>query len=88
MSYARLVVPPQQVSLRRVDHLVSGGSDGSSGLNSLWMTNISALFARSIQCLSLNFMVMLSSMNPFTDASVTVLSIAKGSDVAIWLDDF
>ena len=65
-----------------MDHLVSGGSDGSSGLNSLWMTNISSLFARSIQCLSLNFMVMLSSMNPFTDASVAVLSTAKGSFVA------
>ena len=61
------------------------GSDGCSGLNSVWMTNIAALFARSIQYSSSTVMVMMSSMNTSIDASVDLMSTAKGSDVARWL---
>ena len=64
------------------------GSDGCSGRNSVWMTNRAALFARSIQCSSSTLMVMMSSIKPYIDASVAVVSTAKGSDVARWLADF
>ena len=43
------------------------------------MTNISALFARSIQCLSSTVMVMMSLMNPSIDASVSLMSTSRGS---------
>ena len=51
------------------------------------MNNRAALFARSIQWLSSTVMVMMSSMKPSIDASVAVISTAKGSAVAIWLAD-
>ena len=62
-------------------------SDGCSGRNSLWMTNRATLFARSIQCLSSTVMLMMSSMKPSIDASVAVISTAKGSAVTRWLAD-
>ena len=52
------------------------------------MTNKSAIFARTIQCLSLAIMVMMLLMNPSIDESVVAMSTAKGSAVAIWLADF
>ena len=58
------------------------GSDGSSGRNSVWMTNRAALFARSIQCSSSIIVVMISFMNPSFDASVAVISTDKGFAVA------
>ena len=63
------------------------GSDGCSGRNSAWMTNRAARFARSIQCSSFTVMVMMSSMKPSIDASVALISTAKGYDVARWLAD-
>ena len=57
------------------------GYDGCSGLNSVWMTNRAALFARSIQCLSLTVMVMMSLMKPSIDTSVAVKYTAKESAV-------
>ena len=51
------------------------------------MTNRSARFARSIQCLSSTVMVMLSLMNPSIDASVDLMSTDNGSAVARWLSD-
>ena len=64
------------------------GSDNCSGRNNVWMTNRAALFSRSIQCLSSTVMVMMSPMKPSIDASVVVISNAKGSAVAIWLVEF
>ena len=64
------------------------GSDVCSGRNSVWMTNRAALFARSIQWSSSIIMVMMLSMNPYIDASVDVMSTAKGCAVEIWLADF
>ena len=64
------------------------GSDGCSGRNSVWLTNRAALFARSIQCLSLTVMVMMSSMKPSIHASVAVISTAKGYSVTRWLADW
>ena len=55
------------------------GSDGCSGQNSLWITNRSALLGRYIQWLSSIVMVMMSSMKPSIDASVAMISTAKGS---------
>ena len=52
------------------------------------MTNRAVLFARSIQCLSSTVMVMMSFMKPSIDASVAVISTAKGSAVARRLSDF
>ena len=49
------------------------GSDGCNGRNSVWMTNIAAVFSRSIQFLSLTAMVIISLMNPYIDASVAVI---------------
>ena len=63
------------------------GSDGCSGQNSVWMTNRAALFARFIQWSSWTVMVMMSSMKPSIDASVAVISTAKGSAFARWLAD-
>ena len=63
------------------------GSDGCSGWNSVWMTNRAALFAQSIQWSSSTVMVMMSSMKPSIDASVAMISTAKGSTFAIWLAD-
>ena len=60
-------------------------SDGCSGNNNVWMTNRAAIFARSIQCSSSAVMVMISLMNPSIDASVDVMSTAKGSSVSRWL---
>ena len=60
------------------------GSGGCSGRNSVWMTNRAVLFARSIQCLSSTVMVRMSLMNPSIDASVDVISTAKGSSVTRW----
>ena len=62
-------------------------SDGCSGRNSVWMTNRAALFARSIQCSSSAIMVMMSSMKPSIDASVALISTAKGYSVVIWIAD-
>ena len=64
------------------------GYDGCSGRNSVWMTNRAALFALSIQCYSLTIMVMMSSMNPYIDEYVAVMSTANGSAVTIWLAEF
>ena len=80
-----IVVPPSPVSLWRVDHIVSGVLVDVVVRKSVWMTNRAALFARSIQCLSLTVMVMMSSMNPSIDASVDVMSTDKGSAVVRWL---
>ena len=55
------------------------GSYGYSGRNSVWMTNIAALFARSIQCFPSTIMVMMSSMNPSIGASVAVMSTSRDS---------
>ena len=63
------------------------GSDGCSGRNSVYMTNRAALFARSIQCLSSTVMVTMLSMHPSIDASVAVMSTAKGYAVVIWIVD-
>ena len=63
------------------------GSDGCSGRKSVLMTNRATLFARSIQCLSSTVTEMMSLMNPFIDASMAMMSTAKGYDVAIWLVD-
>ena len=54
---------------------------------SVWMNNKTALFAQSIQCLSLTIMVMMSSMKPSIDVSLTVISTAKGSAISRWLAD-
>ena len=51
------------------------------------MTNRAALFARSIQWSSSTVMVMMSSKKPSIDASVAMISTAKGSDFARWLAD-
>ena len=50
------------------------------------MTNRAAIFVRSIQRSSSTVMVMMSSMKPSIDASVAVISTAKGSDFSRWLD--
>ena len=63
------------------------GFDGCSGQKSAWMTNRAAIFARSIQCLSSTFMVMMLSMNPSIADSMDVMSTAKGYAVARWLAD-
>ena len=42
------------------------------------MTNRAALFAQSIQCLSLTVVVMMALMNTSIDASVAVMSAANG----------
>ena len=55
------------------------GSDLCSGRNSLWMTNIATLFACSIQCLSSTIMVMMPLMKPSIDASMDVMSNARGA---------
>ena len=62
-------------------------SDGCSGQNIVWMTNRATVFARSILCSSSTVIVMMLSMNPSIDASVAVMSTAKGYAVAIWLVD-
>ena len=51
------------------------------------MTNKAALFAQSIQWSSSTVMVMMSSMKPSIDASVDVISTAKGSAFSRWLAD-
>ena len=48
------------------------------------MTNITALFTRSIQCSSSTVMVMMLSMNPSIDDSVSVISTARGSAFTGW----
>ena len=58
--------------------------DGCSGWNSAWITNRAALFTRYIQCFSSDGMVMMSTMNPSIDASMTVISTARGSACTIW----
>ena len=63
------------------------GSDGCSGRNSVCMTNRAALFVQSIQWSSSTVMAMMSSMKPSIDASVAVISTAKGSAFARWLAD-
>ena len=50
MFCAQPVFYPQQVYLNIVDRLILRGYDGCIGRNSVWMTNRSAFFARSIQC--------------------------------------
>ena len=64
------------------------GYDCCSGRNIVWITNRAALFTRSIQCSSLSIMVMMLSMNPYTDASVAVMSTANGSAISRWLSDW
>ena len=51
------------------------------------MTNRAALFERAIQCSSLTVMVMMSLMKPSIDASVAMISTAKGSAFSRWLAD-
>ena len=63
-------------------------SDGYIGLKSVWMTNRAALFARSIQCLSLTVIVMMSSIIPSIDASVDIVSTAEGYSFARWFADW
>ena len=63
------------------------GSNGCSGQNSVWMTNRAALFERYIQWSSSTVMVMMSSMKTSIDASVAMISTAKGSAFTIWLAD-
>ena len=63
------------------------GSDGCSGWKSVCMTNRAALFARSIQCLSSTFMMMISLMNPSIYTSVDVISTTNGSAVERCLAD-
>ena len=63
------------------------GSYGFSGRKSVCMTNRATRFARSIQFLSSAGMVMMYSMNLPIDASVDVISTAKGSAVVRWLVD-
>ena len=60
------------------------GYDGCSGQNSVYMTNIAALFARFIQCFSLTVLVMMSLMNPSIDASVALMYTARGYAFFIW----
>ena len=48
------------------------------------MTNRAALFARYIQCVSSTAMVMMSSINPYIDASFDVIYTANGYAVVIW----
>ena len=55
------------------------GSVGCSDHNSVQMINISVIFTRYIQCLSLTVMVMVSLVNPPIDTSVAAMSTAKGS---------
>ena len=83
-----LAICPSPTSLLKENGLSSfRGSDGCSGRNIVWMINRAAIFERSIQCLSSTVMVMISSMKPSIDASVAVISTAKGSDVSRWLAD-
>ena len=49
------------------------------------MTKRATFFAHYIQCLTLNVMAMMSSMNPPIGASVAVMSTARGSAYAIFL---
>ena len=63
------------------------GYDGCSGRNSVWMTNRAAIFARSIQCLSSNVMVVMSLMKPSIDASVAMISTTKRSAFSRWIAD-
>ena len=63
------------------------GSDGCSGWNSVWMTNIDAPFFHSIQCSSSTVMVMMSSMKPSIDASAAVMYTARGYSFDIWLSE-
>ena len=51
------------------------------------MNNRAALFTCSIQCLSSTVMVTIFSMNPSIDASVSVISTARGSDFARCFDN-
>ena len=51
------------------------------------MTNRAEIFARSIQCLSLTFMMMMSLMNTSIDSSVAAMSTAKGVAIEIWISD-
>ena len=83
----QLVVPPPTSFLKESGLSCFRGSDGCSGRNSVWMTNRAAIFARSIQCSSSTVMVMMLSMNPSIDASVAVMSTAKGYTVVIWISD-
>ena len=55
------------------------GYDVCSGYNSVWMTNRATLFACSLQFSSSIFMVMISSSKLSIDASVAVISNARGS---------
>ena len=79
--------PPTAILLKESGSSHFRGSDGYSGRKSVWMTNRAALFARYIQCLSLTVMGMMSSMNPYIDASVAVMYTSKGSSVARCLVD-
>ena len=85
LCLARCCFPPSFLKESGSSHF--RGSDGCSGQNSVCMTNRAALFVRSIQCLSSTVMAMMSLMNPSIDASVAVMSTAKGSAVAIWIYD-
>ena len=59
------------------------GSDGCSGRNIVLMTNRAALFAHSIRYSPLTVIVMRLSMNPSVDASVVLMSTARGFAFAI-----
>ena len=86
MVCARLVVPPPQVSLRRVDHLVSGVLMAVV-LVIVYRWPIDPQFFKYIQCYSLTVMVMILSMNTSIDTSMDVIYTAEVSAVAIWLAD-
>ena len=78
-------LPSPTIFLKDIGSSRFMGSDVYSGRKSVWMTNRSALFARSIQCSSSTVMVMMSSMNLSIYASVAVMYTDKGSAVARWL---
>ena len=63
------------------------GSNGCSGRKSVWMTNKAALYTLSIQCLASTVMVMISLNNPSIDASVDMISTARGSAFVGWIVD-
>ena len=85
MFFAFLVAPPPASFLNDIGSYHLRGSDGCSGWKSVWITNKASLFAQYIQFLSSTIIVIMSSMNPCIDASVSVMSTDKGSSVAIWI---
>ena len=92
MSHPRHVLwsaifPSPAIFLKESVSSCGSGSDGCSVQKSVWMTNRAALFAQFIQCSSSTVMVIMLLINPSIDASVAVMSTAKGYAVVRWLVD-